>query len=120
MPLAPKWGVKKNSEGKNFYWYGYKGHLAVGTQSQNILRGLLSSRNLNEGKAAISLLKGLKILYPTYAHDHCQKVYKIKITTDLRKYCSAPARGSKAWKEIAKRRSAAERVNAYLKEFFSA
>src|SRR5690606_27386852 len=47
----------------------------------------------------------------------CQKVYKVKITQDLRKY-TAPARGSKAWKKIYKRRTAVERVNAYLKEFF--
>ncbi|SDK55045.1 transposase, partial [Lacicoccus qingdaonensis] len=47
----------------------------------------------------------------------CQKVFKMKITTDLRKY-SAPARGSLAWKNIFKRRTAVERVNAYLKEFF--
>lgn len=52
------------------------------------------------------------------AHDTlCQKVYKVKVTTDLRKY-TAPARGSSSWKQIAKRRSAVERVNAYLKEFF--
>lgn len=31
IPLNPKWGVKKNSEGKNVFWFGYKGHLAVGT-----------------------------------------------------------------------------------------
>lgn len=47
----------------------------------------------------------------------CQKVYKVKITTDLRKY-TAPARGSKTWKTIFKRRTAVERVNAYLKEYF--
>ena len=47
----------------------------------------------------------------------CQKVYKVKITTDLRKY-TAPARGSKAWKTIFKRRTAVERVNAYLKGYF--
>jgi transposase len=41
----------------------------------------------------------------------------MKITTDLRKY-AAPARGTVSWKQIAKRRSAVERVNAYLKEFF--
>lgn len=41
----------------------------------------------------------------------------MKITTDLRKY-SAPARGSQVWKTIFKRRTAVERVNAYLKEFF--
>lgn len=47
----------------------------------------------------------------------CQKVFKMKITEDLRRY-TAPARGSKAWDEIYKRRSAVERVNAYLKDFF--
>lgn len=47
----------------------------------------------------------------------CQKVYKIRITTDLRTY-NAPARGSKAWKKLIKRRTAVERVNAYLKEFY--
>jgi hypothetical protein len=44
-------------------------------------------------------------------------VYKVKITTDLRKY-TALARGTKAWKTIFKRRTAVERVNAYLKQFF--
>jgi transposase len=47
----------------------------------------------------------------------CQKVYKIKITTDLRRY-TAPARGSQAWKAIYKERTAVERVIGYLKEFF--
>lgn len=199
MPLVPRWGIKKNSEGKNVFWFGYKGHLAVGTKSQYILGSMLSSGSLNDGKAAIPLLKGLKTQYPSYTYKHavmdagydyepiyqqvrkakahaviaynrrrepelegfdenfaptcvrehsyrydsydpkyetlkyvrpkecescplaqdslCQTVFKMKITTDLRKY-TAPARGSKAWKEIAKRRSAVERVNAYLKEFF--
>jgi transposase len=33
----PKWGIKKNSEGKNVFWFGYKGHFAVGTQNQHFL-----------------------------------------------------------------------------------
>jgi transposase len=199
VPQDPKWGVKKNSEGKNVFWFGYKGHLAVGASSQYILQSLFSSGNLNDGKAAIPLLKGIQerlplpalryqtmdagydyepiyeqvhrmghqsvIAYnkrnegepigfdkhfaPTCFREHsyrydsfdakyetlkytspkecidcplanegiCQKVYKVKITQDLRKY-TAPARGSKAWKNIYKRRTAVERVNAYLKEFF--
>ncbi|WP_017470474.1 IS1182 family transposase [Amphibacillus jilinensis] len=199
VPQDPKWGVKKNSEGKNVFWYGYKGHLAVGTSSQYILQSLFSSGSLNDGKAAIPLLKGVdeclslpfltyqtmdagydyapiyvqvhrmgnqsviaynkkneaepigfdKHFAPTCFREHsyrydsfyakyetlkytrpkecsdcplanesiCQKVYKVKITTDLRKY-TAPARGSKAWKHISKRRSAVERVNGYLKEYF--
>ncbi|GAK05587.1 transposase [Geomicrobium sp. JCM 19037] len=36
--MDPKWGIKKNSEGKNLFWLGYKGHLAAGTQSQYILQ----------------------------------------------------------------------------------
>ncbi|MEN1968894.1 IS1182 family transposase [Lentibacillus sp. N15] len=199
VPQDPKWGVKKNSEGKNVFWYGYKGHLAVGTSSQYILQSLFSSGSLNDGKAAIPLLKGIderlslpslryqtmdagydydpiyeqvhqmeqqsviaynkknerelvgfdKHFAPTCFREHsyrydsfdakyetlkytrpnecsdcplanegiCQKIYKVKITTDLRRY-TAPARGSKAWKTIFKRRSAVERVNAYLKEYF--
>lgn len=199
IPQDPQWGVKKNSEGKNVFWYGYKAHLAVGTKSQYIFQSLFSSGNLNDGKAAIPLLKGIhenipistlrydaldagydyeaiytqihrmghqaviaynkrnepepigfdKHFAPTCVREHsyrydsfdkkyetlkytrpkeckdcplandglCQKVYKVKITTDLRKY-TAPARGSKAWKTIFKRRTAVERVNAYLKEFF--
>jgi len=198
IPQDPKWGVKKNSEGKNVFWYGYKGHLAVGASSQYILQSIFSSGNLNDGKAAIPLLKGLEglplssmryqtmdagydygaiyqqvhlmghqsvIAYnkknesepigfdkhfaPTCFREHsyrydsfdakyetlkytrpkechdcplanegiCQKVYKVKITTDLRRY-TAPARGSKAWKTIFKQRTSVERVNAYLKEFF--
>lgn len=198
VPQDPKWGVKKNSEGKNEFWFGYKGHLAVGTSSQYILQSLFSSGNLNDGKAAIPLLKGIETLHlphlrfhtmdagydyepiykqvyqmghqsviaynrrnesetigfdkhfaPTCFREHsyrydsydakyetlkytspkeckdcplategiCQKIFKMKITTNLRQY-TAPARGSKAWKKIYNRRTAVERVNAYLKEFF--
>lgn len=198
IPQDPQWGVKKNSEGKNVFWFGYKAHLAVGTKSQYILQSLFSSGNINDGKVAIPLLKGIDRLsipsvkyeimdagydyepiyeqihrikhraviaynkrnepepigfdknfaptcvrehsyrYDSYdtkyetlkytrpkecidcplAHDDlCQKVYKVKITTDLRKY-SAPARGSKVWKNLFKQRTAVERVNAYLKEYF--
>ncbi|MCM3365065.1 MULTISPECIES: transposase [Bacillaceae] len=199
IPQAPQWGVKKNSEGKNVFWYGFKAHLAVGTTSQYIFQSLFSSGNLNDGKAAIPLLKGIhervklstlrfgtmdagydyepiytqihlmghqaviaynkrnepeligfdKHFAPTCFREHsyrydsfdtkyetlkykspkeckdcpladegiCQKVYKVRITTDLRKY-TAPARGSKSWKTIFKRRTAVERVNAYLKGYF--
>src|SRR5690606_14946462 len=70
MPLDPHWGVKKNSEGKNTFWYGYKGHLAVGTQSQYILGALLSSGNLNDGKAAIPLLKGIANRFEQYSFKY--------------------------------------------------
>ena len=64
MPLDPQWGIKKNSEGKNMFWFGYKAHLAVGTKSQYIFQSLLSSGNLNDGKAAIPLLKGIQEKLP--------------------------------------------------------
>ncbi len=193
IPIEPAWGIKKNSEGKNVFWYGYKAHLAVGTKSQYILQSIMSSGNINDGKAAIPLLKGIEklplsikygmmdagydytpiyqqllrmdahsiIAYnkrregeiegydkhfaPTCVREHsyrydsydkkyktikycrpkeckdcplasdslCQKIYKVKIESDLRKY-TAPARGSKRWKSLFAERTAVERVNAYL------
>lgn len=199
VPRNPQWGIKKNSDGKNVFWYGYKGHFAVGASSQYILQSLFSSGNLNDGKAAIPLIKGIKEKLPTIpvehitldagydspaiyqqihnigshsviaynkrreqeligfdkhfaptcvrehsyrydSYDHkyqtlkytspkeckecslkhdslCQKVYKIKTTSDLRKYCF-PARGSQSWKDIYKKRTSVERVIGYLKEYF--
>ncbi|MCM3735211.1 transposase [Bacillus cytotoxicus] len=199
ISLRPNWGIKKNSEGKNTFWFGFKAHLAVGAKSQYILQSIMSSASLNDGKAAIPLLKGIQerfssltirygvmdagyddeaiytqlhrmkakaiISYnkrnegellgfdehfaPTCVREHsyrydsfdekyetlkytrpkecqtcplahdslCQKVYKIKMESDIRKY-SAPGRGSEAWKQLYNQRTAVERVNAYLKEFF--
>lgn len=198
VPLQPQWGIKKNSEGKNIFWYGYKAHLAVGTKSQSILRAMMSSGNMNDGKAAIPLLKGIQSILPhrvryalmdagddylpiyqqihrmnaqaimaynkrnerkingldehfaptcvrehsyrydsydkkyttlkyvrpkecrdcPLAHDSlCQKVYKMKVDADLRKY-TAPARGTQAWEKLYDQRTAVERVNAYVKQFF--
>ncbi|MCC5468747.1 transposase, partial [Pelosinus baikalensis] len=68
MPIEPAWGIKKNSEGKNTYWFGYKAHLAVGTKSQYILQSVMSSGSLNDGKAAIPLLKGIQKLPISIRH----------------------------------------------------
>lgn len=52
-----------------------------------------------------------------FKEEACQKVFKIKVETDIRKY-TVPARGSLSYKELYKKRTAVERVNAYTKEFF--
>jgi transposase len=54
---------------------------------------------------------------PLASDSLCQSIYKVKIESDLRKY-TAPARGSKKWKDLFAERTAVERVNPYLKEFF--
>lgn len=198
MPIEPHWGIKKNSDGKNTFWYGFKGHLAVSTKSQYIVSRIMSSGNLSDSKAAIPLLKKLAVLLPeqfqtalfdagydyepiyrqafaqtmrviipynirnegeivgfdehfrpTCVREHsyrfdsfdekyrtlkftqpkecatcplrddslCQKVFKIRCETDIRKY-TYPARGSELWKHLYKERTAVERVNAYLKGYF--
>ena len=198
IPIEPKWGIKKNSDGKNTFWYGFKGHLAVSTKNQYIVARLMSSGNLSDSKAAIPLLKKVAKLVPnhfttaifdagydyeaiyrqilnqdmkavipyvmrkepemigfdahfrptcvrehSYCYDSydekyqtlkftrpkecaacplredslCQKVFKIKCEMDIRKY-TYPARGSELWKKLYKERTAVERVNAYLKQFF--
>ena len=50
-------------------------------------------------------------------NNSCQKVFKVKVSTDPRKYI-VPARGSSSYFELYKQRTAVERVNAYLKEYF--
>lgn len=47
----------------------------------------------------------------------CQKGFKIKCETDIRKYTYL-AKGSALWEKLYKERTAVERVNAYLKEYF--
>lgn len=51
------------------------------------------------------------------AGQGCQKVHKIKMDQDIRKY-TFPARGSQSYKTLFNKRSAVERVFAYLKEYF--
>lgn len=52
-----------------------------------------------------------------FKEDGCQKVCKVKVESDIRKY-TVPARGSQSYKELYKKRTAVERVNAYLKGLF--
>lgn len=198
IPIEPQWGIKKNSNGKNTFWHGFKGHLAVSTKSQYIIARLMSSANLHDSKAAIPLLKKMNDIAPehfttaifdagydyepiyrqalqqkmrtvipynvrkesemlgfdeyfrptcvrehSYRYDSidekymvlkftkplecatcplrndslCQKVFKIKCETDIRKYTN-PARGSVLWDKLYRERTSVERVNAYLKQFF--
>jgi len=199
IPLTPQWGIKKNSEGKNVFWFGFKGHFLVDCKGQYVLSALLSSGNINDGKMAIPLLKALSEKHPylnpshiladagydyspiyqqarsmgaralidynrrneqlpedkdkyfrpmcqkgySYRYDSydpcydtvkytqpkeckkcplreshtCQKVFKMKVSSDPRKY-TVPARGSERYDELYKQRTAVERVNAYLKEYF--
>lgn len=66
IPIEPQWGIKKNSNGKNTFCYGFKGHLAVSTKSQYIVARLMSSGNLSDSKVAIPLLKKVEDLLPPH------------------------------------------------------
>ena len=66
VPIEPNWGIKKNSDGKNTFWFGFKGHLAVTTKSQYIVSRLMTSANLSDSKAAIPLLKKVEDQFPKH------------------------------------------------------
>lgn len=55
-------GVKINSQGKNNFWFGYKGHYAVTTQSQYIVGGMMTSAFVSDVSVAIPLLRKLNYL----------------------------------------------------------
>lgn len=54
---------------------------------------------------------------PHYERIHFVKRCKIQCETDIRKF-TYPARGSQLWKKLYRERTAVERVNAYLKQYF--
>jgi len=58
----PQNGVLRKTAKVSEFWFGYKGHLAVGTSSQYILQSFFSSKNLNDRKATIPPLKGIEYL----------------------------------------------------------
>lgn len=66
IPIESQWSIKKNSNGKNTFCYGFKGQLAVSTKSQYIVARLMSSGNLSDSKVAIPLLKKVEDLLPPY------------------------------------------------------
>src|SRR5699024_3879697 len=54
-----------------------KGHLAFSSSSQYLVQSLVSSGNLNDGKAAVSLLKGMdqRLLLSTVRYQGMDSVY---------------------------------------------
>lgn len=63
LPIVPSWGIKANSKGKNCYWFGYKGHLAVTSKSQYIVANLTTSAYVSDVNVAIPLIRHLKNLH---------------------------------------------------------
>lgn len=57
IPSYPSWGVKKNSKGKNYFWFGYKGSLAVSTKSQYIIDMKIASAFASDVSLAIPSIR---------------------------------------------------------------
>lgn len=57
FPSYASWGVKKNSQGKNYFWFGYKGTLAVSTKSQYILNMNIASAFASDVTLAIPTIR---------------------------------------------------------------
>lgn len=55
----PSWGVKVNSQGKNSFWFGYKGHFAVSNTSQYLLAVETTSASIADVSLAIPLIRKL-------------------------------------------------------------
>ncbi|MEK0313909.1 transposase [Cohnella sp. 56] len=54
---------------------------------------------------------------PLPSKDQCQKIKKIKVGQDLRRF-TVPARASQSYEETYDQRTAVERIFAYLKEYY--
>src|SRR5699024_8187953 len=57
IPAYASWGVKKNSQGKNYFWFGEKGTVAVSTHSQYILNLHIASAFSSDVSLAIPTIR---------------------------------------------------------------
>jgi transposase len=71
----PSWGAKRNSQGKDSYWFGGKCHLVVSASSQYILYSLYSSAFVNDMSTAIPLMRAVKKLGLKKGHVLMDKGY---------------------------------------------
>ncbi|MGM0110168.1 transposase [Enterococcus sp. DIV0187] len=97
LPIYASWGVKKNSKGKNDYWFGYKGHFAVSSQSQYLLSALTTSAFVADLSVAIPLFRKIAHLgithvpvlldkgYDVAAHYHEAKKLRLEPIIPLKK-----------------------------------
>ena len=78
LPIAPQWGIKVNSKGRNVFWHGYKAHLAVTTNSQYLLSSILTSAHVADLSVAVPLMRTLKSFGMRNNHVLFDKGYDVK------------------------------------------
>ena len=59
LPIYPSWGIKANSKGKHNYWFGFKNHYAVTSETQYILSGITTSAFVADISVAIPLMRDM-------------------------------------------------------------
>lgn len=62
LTINPQWGIKANSQHRNNYWFGYKAHVAVSSETQYILSAIQTSAHLSDSSVAIPLMRTLQKL----------------------------------------------------------
>lgn len=136
LPCQCDWGGKRNSQGREEYWRGYKLHLDV-ADGQIPISAVLTSASVHDSQVAIPLAT-MSTQRVTYCYDLMDAAYD---ATHIREQCrvlghvpivDAKAPGGKKAKQDRPRRrefswaeedryrerSMVERVNARLKEEF--
>lgn len=75
LPIYPSWGLKANSKGKHNYWFGFKTHYAVTSDTQYILSGITTSAFVADISVAIPLMRDLTQLGVKDTHVLMDKGY---------------------------------------------
>jgi transposase len=57
LPQEPAWGAKRNSQGNVFFWYGYKIHVLVDTQSEMPVAFWVASANIHDKTVFLPLIR---------------------------------------------------------------
>lgn len=79
--ISPNWGNKKDTNGNDHKWFGWKLHILADCKSELPLNIILTTASVNDGTQAIPLIKQLKGQYnSTFCPQYylMDKIYDVK------------------------------------------
>jgi hypothetical protein len=79
--ISPNWGKKKDTNGNDHKWFGWKLHILADCKSELPLSIILTPASINDGTQAIPLIKQLKDQYnSTFCPQYylMDKIYDVK------------------------------------------
>jgi len=84
--VSPNWGKKKDTDGNDHKWYGWKLHILADCKSELPLSIIMTPANMNDSTQAIPLMKQFKEHYGSVFRSSYYMMDKIYDVEDIYDY----------------------------------